>query len=65
MGLACMHTFPITKKVRDMNKNCVLIVRCFEDELGEVLESLGTNMIISSSKRAAEELVKTLHLETP
>ncbi len=55
----------VTKRVRDLNKQCLLIVRCFHDELTEVLEALGANGVISSSKTAFEEIVKTLGLSAP
>lgn len=53
----------VTKKVRDTNKACGLIVRCFHDELAEVLEALGATHVISSSKTALEEIVR--HLRSP
>ncbi|MFQ6074837.1 MAG: potassium channel family protein [Candidatus Bathyarchaeia archaeon] len=52
--------FLVSKRVRDMNERCLLIVRCFQEELTEVLESLGVNMVISSSKSAADEILRHL-----
>jgi hypothetical protein len=41
----------LTKKVRDlMSKNSLLLVRCFNDELVDVLETLGADEVISASK---------------
>jgi Trk K+ transport system NAD-binding subunit len=42
----------VTKRARDRNKRAVIIVRCFLDEFTEILESLGANEVISSSKSA-------------
>ena len=53
----------VTKKVRDVNKECPLLVRCFHDELAEVLEALGATQVVSSSKIAFEEIVA--HLMQP
>jgi voltage-gated potassium channel Kch len=55
----------VTKKVRDTNKACGLIVRCFHDELAEVLEALGATHVISSSKTALEEIIRHLDSPTP
>jgi len=54
----------LTKRVRDLNKNCLLIVRNFHDELTEVLESLGANEIISSSKTAMGQILTRLNLKS-
>jgi len=53
----------LTKRIRDLNKNCLLIVRNFHDELTEVLESLGANEIISSSKTAMSQILTRLNLK--
>ena len=53
----------LTKRVRDMNKDCLLIVRNFRDELTEVLESLGANEIISSSQSAMDQILTRLNLK--
>jgi len=47
----------VTKRVRDRNKDCRIIVRCFQDEFVEILESLGATEVISSSKNAFEDIV--------
>lgn len=52
----------VTKRVRDINKNCFIVTRCFQDEFAEIIESLGANEVISSSKNAFEDLVKILKL---
>lgn len=50
----------VTKRAREINKNCVIIARCFQDEFVEVIESLGANKIISSSKEAFENIIGIL-----
>lgn len=50
----------VTKRVREYNKGCAIITRCFQDEFAEVIESLGANEVISSSKNAFENLLKIL-----
>ena len=50
----------VTKKARERNKKAVVIVRCFQDEFAEILESLGANQVISSSKSAFEEIAQHL-----
>ncbi|MBI2495841.1 MAG: NAD-binding protein [Candidatus Omnitrophica bacterium] len=52
----------VTKRVRDMNKRCPLIVRCYYDDLAEVLEVLGATQVISDAKTAFEELMGHLSL---
>ncbi len=47
----------VTKRVRDRNKTCRIIARCFQDEFVEILESLGATEVISSSKNAFENIV--------
>jgi len=42
----------VTKHARDRNKKTLIIVRCYLDEFTEILESLGANEVISSSKSA-------------
>ena len=42
----------VTKRARDHNKKVQIIVRCYLDEFTEILESLGANEVISSSKSA-------------
>jgi voltage-gated potassium channel Kch len=52
----------VTKKVREMNTKCFIITRCFRDELTEVIESLGANEVISSSKNAFEDIARKLNI---
>jgi hypothetical protein len=47
----------VTKRVRQMNKDCRIIARCFQDEFVEILEHLGANEVISSSKNAFDDIV--------
>ena len=47
----------VTKRVRDCNKTCTIIARCYQDEFAEVMESLGANEVISSSKNAFEDIL--------
>jgi len=42
----------VTKHARDRNKKAQIIVRCYLDEFTEILESLGADEVISSSKSA-------------
>ena len=44
------------KRARDHNKKANIIVRCYLDEFTEILESLGANEVISSSKSAFNEI---------
>lgn len=46
----------VTKRARDRNKSATIIVRCYLDEFTEILESLGANEVISSSKSAFNEI---------
>jgi voltage-gated potassium channel Kch len=46
----------VTKRARELNKSATIVVRCFLDEFTEILESLGANEVISSSKSALHEL---------
>jgi len=50
-----------TKRVRELNPKCMLIVRCFADELVEVIESLGANIVISSWKKDADDVMKFIY----
>lgn len=50
----------VTKRAREYNKNCLIVARCFHDEFTEIIESLGANEVISSSKNAFEDIVKKL-----
>lgn len=51
----------VTKRARERNKNVRIIVRCYLDEFTEILEGLGANEVISSSKSAFQEIAR--HLE--
>jgi hypothetical protein len=46
----------VTKRARDRNKKATIVVRCYLDEFTEILESLGANEVISSSKSAFKEI---------
>lgn len=46
----------VTKRARDRNKKTSIIVRCYLDEFTEILEGLGANEVISSSKSAFTEI---------
>jgi hypothetical protein len=46
----------VTKRARDRNKKASIVVRCYLDEFTEILESLGANEVISSSKSAFKEI---------
>jgi voltage-gated potassium channel len=46
----------VTKRSRDRNKRAKIVVRCYLDEFTEILESLGANEVISSSKSAFNEI---------
>ena len=50
----------VTKKARGLNKDAKIIVRCFHDDFVEILESLGANRVISSSKSAFHEIESSL-----
>lgn len=50
----------VTKRVRERNASARIVVRCFRDELTEVLETLGATEVISSSKSAFHEIVRHL-----
>lgn len=50
----------VTKRARDRNKKATIIVRCYLDEFTEILESLGANEVISSSKSAFKEIASHL-----
>jgi hypothetical protein len=46
----------VTKRARDRNKKAAIVVRCYLDEFTEILEGLGANEVISSSKSAFTEI---------
>jgi Trk K+ transport system NAD-binding subunit len=47
----------VTKRAREHHPECRIIARCFQDGFVEILESLGANDIISSSKNAFDDIV--------
>jgi hypothetical protein len=52
----------VTKRARDRNKKATIVVRCYLDEFTEILESLGANEVISSSKSAFKEIAAHLNI---
>ncbi len=50
----------VTKRARDRNKKTTIVVRCYLDEFTEILESLGANEVISSSKSAFNEIASRI-----
>ena len=56
-------TLLVTKRCRDRNKKATIIVRWYLDEFTEILEHLGANEVISSSKSAFKEI--SAHLAPP
>ena len=50
----------VTKKAREKNPKAHIIVRCYMDEFAEILETLGANEVISSSKSAFEGIAPQL-----
>jgi len=52
----------VTKKAREMNPDCKILTRCYVDELSEVLESLGADEVVSSSKNVFENIVGKYNL---
>ena len=46
----------VTKRVRERNREARIIVRCFQDDFAEILESLGASQVISTSRSAFEEI---------
>jgi len=46
----------VTKRVRERNSEARIIVRCFQDDFAEILESLGATQVISTSRSAFEEI---------
>jgi voltage-gated potassium channel len=50
----------VTKKAREKNRKAHIIVRCYMDDFAEILESLGANEVISSSKSAFEGIASRL-----
>jgi hypothetical protein len=50
----------VTKKARERNRTARIVVRCYQDEFAEILEGLGADEVISSSKSAFNELAPFL-----
>jgi len=50
----------VTKKAREKNAQAHIIVRCYMDDFAEILETLGANEVISSSKSAFEGIAPRL-----
>ena len=50
----------VTKKARERNPTAHIIVRCYVDDFAEILETLGANEVISSSKSAFEGIAPRL-----
>lgn len=50
----------VTKKAREKNATAHIIVRCYMDDFAEILETLGANEVISSSKSAFEGIAPRL-----
>jgi len=50
----------VTKKAREKNPAAHIIVRCYVDDFAEILETLGANEVISSSKSAFEGIAPRL-----
>jgi TrkA-N domain len=50
----------VTKKAREKNPEAHIIVRCYMDDFAEILETLGANEVISSSKSAFEGIAPRL-----
>jgi D-arabinose 1-dehydrogenase-like Zn-dependent alcohol dehydrogenase len=52
----------VTKRARDANKDCRVVTRCYQDEFVEIIESLGADEVISSSKNAFEDIVTKMNV---
>jgi hypothetical protein len=48
------------EKAREKNAKAHIIVRCYVDDFAEILETLGANEVISSSKSAFEGIARRL-----
>jgi TrkA-N domain len=55
----------VTKRARERGQSASIVVRCFLDEFTEILESLGANEVISSSKSAFREIAPYLERKDP
>lgn len=47
----------VTKRARQLNSKALIITRCYQDEFAEIIETLGANEIISSSKNAFDDIL--------
>lgn len=54
----------VTKKAREKNAKAHIIVRCYVDDFAEILETLGANEVISSSKSAFEHIAPRLVMKS-
>lgn len=50
----------VTKRARERNRGARIVVRCYQDDFVEILESLGADQVISSSRSAFRELEDVL-----
>ncbi len=50
----------VTKRTREVNPTCQIIVRCADDELIEVVQGLGANNVFSVSQAAFQHIVPLL-----
>jgi Trk K+ transport system NAD-binding subunit len=50
----------VTKKAEEKNPKAHIIVRCYTDDFADILETLGANEVISSSKSAFEDIASRL-----
>lgn len=53
----------VTKRARQLNPNTLIITRCYQDEFVEIIESLGANEIISSSKNAFDDILMRMQVD--
>jgi hypothetical protein len=52
----------VTKRARERNKDCRIITRCFREEFDEIIETLGANEVVSSSKNAFDDILSKLKI---
>lgn len=53
----------VTKRARELNPRCQVIVRCPDDELVEVIQGLGASLVFSASQAAFQRIVGALEPE--
>jgi CPA2 family monovalent cation:H+ antiporter-2 len=53
----------VTRRARERNPKVRIIVRCYQDDFVDLLESLGANEVISSSKSAFREIESHLAVQ--